>query len=135
MIFFFLMIRRPPRSSRTDTLFPYTTLFRSLEAGGVVRGEAEVAGEGQAPADAAGGVAAELLVVVVAHAGLQPVRAEAALVFGEYAGVVAPGDIKLGVAFHRVALPVGAGAEQVARGSEEHTAELQSLMSISSGAF
>src|SRR3546814_14328181 len=28
-IFFFLMIRRPPRSTRTDTLFPYTTLFRS----------------------------------------------------------------------------------------------------------
>src|SRR3546814_18171785 len=31
-LFFFLMIRRPPRSTRTDTLFPYTTLFRS--AGG-----------------------------------------------------------------------------------------------------
>src|SRR3546814_11375990 len=29
MIFFFLMIRRPPRSTRTDTRFPYTTLFRS----------------------------------------------------------------------------------------------------------
>src|SRR3546814_16564847 len=29
MYFFFLMIRRPPRSTRTDTLFPYTTLFRS----------------------------------------------------------------------------------------------------------
>src|SRR3546814_10568477 len=28
---FFLMIRRPPRSTRTDTLFPYTTLFRSVE--------------------------------------------------------------------------------------------------------
>src|SRR3546814_10287881 len=27
--FFFLIIRRPPRSTRTDTLFPYTTLFRS----------------------------------------------------------------------------------------------------------
>src|SRR3546814_8535370 len=27
------MIRRPPRSTRTDTLFPYTTLFRSLPAG------------------------------------------------------------------------------------------------------
>src|SRR3546814_14471901 len=27
--FFFLMIRRPPRSTRTDPLFPYTTLFRS----------------------------------------------------------------------------------------------------------
>src|SRR3546814_5933777 len=31
MSFFFLMIRRPPRSTRTDTLFPYTTLFRSAQ--------------------------------------------------------------------------------------------------------
>src|SRR3546814_5261911 len=31
VVFFFLMIRRPPRSTRTDTLFPYTTLFRSLK--------------------------------------------------------------------------------------------------------
>src|SRR3546814_15967310 len=30
--FFFLMIRRPPRSTRTDTLFPYTTLFRSARS-------------------------------------------------------------------------------------------------------
>src|SRR3546814_10572088 len=30
--FYFLMIRRPPRSTRTDTLFPYTTLFRSTLA-------------------------------------------------------------------------------------------------------
>src|SRR3546814_5394016 len=29
VVMFFLMIRRPPRSTRTDTLFPYTTLFRS----------------------------------------------------------------------------------------------------------
>src|SRR3546814_6108675 len=29
LFLFFLMIRRPPRSTRTDTLFPYTTLFRS----------------------------------------------------------------------------------------------------------
>src|SRR5881396_4317092 len=29
MVFFFLMIRRPPRSTRYETLFPYTTLFRS----------------------------------------------------------------------------------------------------------
>src|SRR3546814_759431 len=32
-IFFFLMIRRPPRSTRTYTLFPYTTLFRSYVFG------------------------------------------------------------------------------------------------------
>src|SRR3546814_7070733 len=31
VVFFFLMIRRPPISTRTDTLFPYTTLFRSVD--------------------------------------------------------------------------------------------------------
>src|SRR3546814_15662224 len=35
-VFFFLMIRRPPRSTRTDTLFPYTTLFRSEQDRGCV---------------------------------------------------------------------------------------------------
>src|SRR3546814_5086114 len=33
LCFFLLMIRRPPRSTRTDTLFPYTTLFRSPSCG------------------------------------------------------------------------------------------------------
>src|SRR3546814_6095446 len=37
-VFFFLMIRRPPRSTRTDTLFPYTTLFRSPVHAGLRRG-------------------------------------------------------------------------------------------------
>src|SRR3546814_16748951 len=34
-VFFFLMIRRPPVSTRTDTLIPYTTLFRSIGKHGV----------------------------------------------------------------------------------------------------
>src|SRR3546814_10856281 len=34
MLLFFLMIRQPPISTRTDTLFPYTTLFRSAEKSG-----------------------------------------------------------------------------------------------------
>src|SRR2546430_15399868 len=37
LLFFFLMIRRPPRS----TLFPYTTLFRSTGKGGLLRDEAQ----------------------------------------------------------------------------------------------
>src|SRR3546814_16741490 len=49
---FFLMIRRPPRSTRTDTLFPYTTLFRSAghdsrdesKGNGFDAGDDEVAG-------------------------------------------------------------------------------------------
>src|SRR3546814_2163047 len=41
----FLIIRRPPRSTRTDTLFPYTTLFRSLAVGqGVVLAHLQSAG-------------------------------------------------------------------------------------------
>src|SRR3546814_14893013 len=35
-VFCFLMIQRPPRSTRTDTLFPYTTLFRSPDGAGAV---------------------------------------------------------------------------------------------------
>src|SRR3546814_14036166 len=38
-VFFVSMIRRPPRSTRTDTLFPYTTLFRSARAQAVGRRE------------------------------------------------------------------------------------------------
>src|SRR3546814_11069121 len=58
--FFFLMIRRPPRSTRTDTLFPYTTLFRSLledkrkaeAAEAAKREKEEVAAKAKADADA-----------------------------------------------------------------------------------
>src|SRR3546814_17810846 len=41
LFFFFLMTRRPPRATRTDTLFPYTTLFRSVHA--VVTGDLVIA--------------------------------------------------------------------------------------------
>src|SRR3546814_15060190 len=44
-IFFFLMIRRPPISTRTDTIFPYTTLFRS--ARGVKKTSPVAAGFGK----------------------------------------------------------------------------------------
>src|SRR3546814_19033075 len=37
VLVFFLMIRRPPRSTRTDTLFPFTTLFRSIAGRGSAR--------------------------------------------------------------------------------------------------
>src|SRR3546814_3769678 len=43
--FYFLMIRRPPRSTRTDTLFPYTTLFRSAGVAAVHR-DAVAGGDG-----------------------------------------------------------------------------------------
>src|SRR3546814_6604999 len=44
------MIRRPPRSTRTDTLFPYTTLFRSRRAGGDRRAGRLSGGAGGLPA-------------------------------------------------------------------------------------
>src|SRR3546814_1921692 len=65
--FFFLMIRRPPRSTRTDTLFPYTTLFRSSRHAvaptrgpwGALRRFAGVSGR-QHPASGARGPACDL---------------------------------------------------------------------------
>src|SRR3546814_9545976 len=50
MCIFFLMIRRPPRATRTDTLFPYTTLFRSLLRNG---SRSEDISQAQAALDAA----------------------------------------------------------------------------------
>src|SRR3546814_16154143 len=48
-MFFFLIKRRPPRSTRTDTLFPYTTLFRSdLTAARILRVGERGAGRGRA---------------------------------------------------------------------------------------
>src|SRR3546814_12861587 len=47
--FFFLMIRRPPRSTRTDTLFPYTTLFRSAAREAATRGPGRHAGRAATP--------------------------------------------------------------------------------------
>src|SRR3546814_183414 len=57
------MIRRPPRSTRTDTLFPYTTLFRSLA-------------QEQALADRALGERTELSADVVEHGALLDVEPE-----------------------------------------------------------
>src|SRR3546814_289965 len=58
MLVFFFMIRRPPRSTRTDALFPYTTLF--LSAGVPAGGNAE---PGNDRAGAAGGVRQQALVL------------------------------------------------------------------------
>src|SRR3546814_20650913 len=53
LLLFFLMIRRPPRPTRTDTLFPYTTLFRSPSACRAnVPSSADCAGDAVPPAPA-----------------------------------------------------------------------------------
>src|SRR3546814_570119 len=74
LLFCFLMIRRPPRSTRTDPLLPYTTLFRSAEGDRRVgRAEGGDADLRQGPADLAGddadGVQVAHLALVGRHAG------------------------------------------------------------------
>src|SRR3546814_1667068 len=104
------MIRRPPRSTRTDTLFPYTTLFRSrcattscwsAEAGDGARSRGADRHADQAQADG----------------DPRPARQSARR------GVPARADVARG------------GWLPVRARSEEHTSELQSLMRISYAVF
>src|SRR3546814_11610601 len=53
-----LLLRRPPRSTRTDTLFPYTTLFRAPGAGGDEPSRRQPAARGAPGTGAAGGLLA-----------------------------------------------------------------------------
>src|SRR3546814_2204181 len=117
------MIRRPPSSTRTDTLFPYTTLFRSLAAAAVGRAEDQPA----------------------PHEDHRPARPGAA----RAAGRRPRRQLPLGAfhpRLHRSADPLQrrplrrALRRQPLRGgaagrSEEHTSELQSLMRISYAVF
>src|SRR3546814_3723047 len=100
------MIRRPPRSTRTDTLLPYTTLFRS--------------GHAQPPR------AVEALDRQVAGVGLDDV-------VGAAAGAVVQA-VHAAVRCEQVHLQVADVGVLDVR-SEEHTSELQSLMRISYAVF
>src|SRR3546814_7368735 len=109
--FLFLMIRRPPRTTRTYTLGPATTLFRSghripAGAGGGGRG-----GAGKAVADPGRGCRA-----VLRHLPAVPVRTRARHGHAAFLGRSDP--------------PVAGQGR-----SEEHTSELQSLMRISYAVF
>src|SRR3546814_1325290 len=102
------MRRRPPRSTRTDTLFPYTTLFRSevVDADGSLPDE---------PAADASVTAAPGRVLAIMVADCLPV-------------VITDLDGSVVGAAH-------AGWRGLASRSEEHTSELQSLMRISYAVF
>src|SRR3546814_3154597 len=112
---FFLMIRRQPRSTRTDTLFPYTTLFRSparLPPEFIIVERVRAIGRQRAAAvDAAGAEAA------------RPGRIDERVV-AELVGQVQLVDE---VGLFRPFVEVGR--------SEEHTSELQPLMRISYAVF
>src|SRR3546814_339514 len=57
------MLRRPPRSTRTDTLFPYTTLFRSVHGIDVVSGSSNVTVSGNTITASGGGTAIAIQVL------------------------------------------------------------------------
>src|SRR3546814_7004577 len=98
------MIRRPPRSTRTDTLFPYTTLFRSLVALATARCEAinPTPGADAVIATAAlatvGGLEQRLrpgLVPEPQHSGTGPLRSTDGAVVAQEGIAVTPGNTAL----------------------------------------
>src|SRR3546814_5677075 len=107
------MIRRPPRSTRTDPLFPYTTLFRSDA-------------EGEPTADV-GRHEGDVLELLVGHRQAVGDLLDGRRPLGEGEGAFGEGGA-LGL------LGRGVGAGGLLR-SEEHTSELQSLMRISYAVF
>src|SRR3546814_9039928 len=113
------MIRRPPRSTRTYTLFPYTTLFRSRRLCGT---DLDVERETAPVPDRVG---AEFL-----HRRARSLGIERGRLFAPNGG--AARDAENVIDLVRPAQPVVVG--KIAR-SEEHTSELQSLMRISYAVF
>src|SRR3546814_1767274 len=105
------MIRRPPRSTRTDTLFPSPTLFRS-------RLVLEV--DGEPPVDDLGGVHPQSG-PGAGVAGVSVACGRLGVVDGEAVRLGVEGEGALGLVGHER--------------SEEHTSELQSLMRISYAVF
>src|SRR3546814_6157847 len=119
-VFFFLSIRRPPRSTRTDTLFPYTTLFRSDSQ------DIPFCGLNDIP-----------LVLPASPNGLRIRMEEEALKQGIRLRIIFEADsIEAQLALIRRSRCYAIWSEHLARQrSEEHTSELQSLMRISSAVF
>src|SRR3546814_6591568 len=118
------MIRRPPRSTRTDTLFPYTTLFRPACVIFLAAQSHERLSDGTKGEQGPGSMVAH--VTTVAFLGLEARTVDVQV------------QIANGVpAFRVVGLPdkaVGESRDRVHR-SEEHTSELQSLMRTSYAVF
>src|SRR3546814_10270688 len=130
------MIRRPPRSTRTDTLFPYPTLFRSVQAGRALSG-----GDKIALIEALAGAFGRAVDLVDLHTCGEPLLGEildhGRLVSGDTA-VLADLMVRHVVA-HSDFIPcrdrILAARRNAWIRSEEHTSELQSLMRISYAVF
>src|SRR3546814_7150772 len=120
------MVRRPPRSTRTDTLFPSTTLFRSSESSG--RRERMAVGD---VAPTCGSALVDRHVVAVFRAGVVRARADDLAVFALLDHVRAPAG---GTGDHEQRREHRRRHAHHVR-SEEHTSELQSLMRISYAVF
>src|SRR3546814_1858387 len=133
-VIFFLMIRRPPRSTRTDTLFPYTTLFRSLDPQ-QLRGQRESAAVVEVELEdlfvlAKPDLGRPVLRRVVVRRHAAPHRSRTSIVDG--AGFVDQHDRT------PVAARIGELrllADQLLFRSDEHTSELHSLMRRSYAVF
>src|SRR3546814_1339089 len=129
------MIRRPPRSTRTDTLFPYTTLFRSDQppVDGAVASHHAVAGDFlllHAEVEAAVlDIHVPLLEGALVEQDLQ------ALARGQLALGVLRLDALLTAADRRLRAHRLEPLKYVLHRSEEHTSELQSLMRITYAVF
>src|SRR3546814_2871243 len=128
--FFFLMRRRPPRSTRTDTLFPYTTLFRSWA-------RPEVDPKAVAPECAptrpccnrAGGALLE------AAAGVEPGLFFRRVFAAEFAIAMREATETFDHLLVRDRVLHVLGIDGARQRSEAHTSELQSLMRISYAVF
>src|SRR3546814_6382413 len=115
------MIRRPPRSTRTDTLFPYTTLFRSQHR----RPEQAVEVDD---------VLADEVVQLGLAAGRKVLEEVRAVAFAQRLEAAQVADRRVQPDVQELARVAGDLEAEVGR-SEEHTSELQSLMRISYAVF
>src|SRR3546814_10651747 len=117
---FFLMIRRPPRSTRTDTPFPYTTLFRSAVRGAAIFDD---------PQPARRNLVVNAVIQqdhAIGNIFLQPAAREGAI------AALSSDDSRQSAFFQ----PIEQAADFRAQDrSEEHTSELQSLMRTSYAVF
>src|SRR3546814_1798539 len=121
------MIRRPPRSTRTDTLFPYTTLFRSVVGDVVVQHMADAVDVEPARGDVGGHQDVDAPVLQRLHHLLALLLLDVAVDGGG-------GQAACGQLFGQL-LGAELGPREHQHRSEEHTSELQSLMRISYAVF